>query len=419
MRRYIRSISLASLYSTLSLVTSSLSTVVIGILISHLISKILSPEEYGNYYYVINLVTFSCVALSFGLFYSASRLVLKTQDDLEIRKIHGCTIICVLALSVLIPIVIFSVNAADVGLIKGGVDRLLVYAIPGAAAILLNSFFETVLPADKKLNILAKSRVLPKVLYLLFVVVVYFSWGAKGGGENILLLLFFSASLIGYIYYIKTLHPIFNGLSDTFRNIGNETKAYGIHVYFGSLFSVGGSALSGVAVGYFGDSNIDVGYFALASSLCAPLVIFPNALIAVNYRGFSSQRELSKKIIYGVILTMGGASFLLCSVSSYMVNLFWGVEYQAVNDYIYFLTMAYFLYAIADLLNKYLSARGMGKALRDGSFIVGFILILSTVVFIKSFGGIGVSYARIASGFVYLAVMLFFYKKYKLIPAGG
>ena len=408
---YIKSLPRKKIIGVASLVGSSIVNILAGVFISHFISKMIPPEDYGAYYYVINLIASACVFLSFGAFYTTSRLMLVASSDLSVRKLHGVSLKSVLFLSIFISVLLLSTYFIDTGLVDGQV-RLLIWLAPfGVLVTLLNSYFEVVLPADNKLDLIAKSRLYPKILYGLVVVGVYYFNIDFIRGSFGLLLAYFLTSLSCYFLVLKDIHPIFRDSEKEHKKFLQEGRSYGFHVYLGSIFSVGGTALTGVAVGALGNSRADVVYYALATSLCAPLSILPAALSSANFSGFASSNCISRGLFIATLSMSITAAVVLCGISDYVVGILWGRAYFKVSEYVYLLTAAFALYALSDLINRFLAAKGNGRALRNSSFVVGLVLIASTLAMVGQYGGVGAAYARVVAGFAYLLCMLFFYKK--------
>ncbi|WP_374264524.1 hypothetical protein [Zoogloea sp.] len=408
---YIKSLPKEKVVGVASLVGSSAFNVLAGVLISHFIAKMISPEDYGGYYYAINLIASACVFLSFGAFYTTSRLILLAGCNLSVRRLHGVSLKLTLALSVFISILLLLAYFFDTGLVDESVRPLILLAPLGALVTLLNSYFEVVLPADNRLGLIAKARLYPKMLYGLIVVGAYYldiPW-VKGAFE--LLFFYFLASFICYSIFSIEIRPDFRGGDKEFKSFFRESRTYGIHVYLGSIFSVGGTALTGVAIGLLSDSRADVGYYALATSLCAPLSILPAALVTASFSGFTNLNCISKGLFIATASISILAAVVLCGLSDYVVEMLWGGNYFKVSEYVYMLTAAFVLYALSDLINRFLAAKGNGPALRNSSFIVGIVLIVSTFTLVDQYGGIGAAYARVAAGVAYIVCMVVFYKK--------
>lgn len=394
----------------LLLVSSSLFNLLSGIVISHLLSRLLTPPELGDFYFLLNFITFLGIFASFGAFYSGSRLLLRAKTKLEADCYHGSGLIVLAGCAFVASIPYVGFYFFDLGLLKGDVRSIYFFAAPGLATILLYMYFETTLPATERMELLGQSRVFPKLALLLIYALIY-SFSSRENISGILLLLNFSVPLLCYLILFYFLTPNFGRLKSCLRDFATENRLYGFHVYVGSIFTAGGTALLGISIAFFGADNTEVAYYAIAASLCSPLSIFPAAYVSSKFRDIAGSKTISSHYVLTVLVLTSGAALTLCSFSGYLVDLVWGKAYGDVNSFVYLLSVACVFYAIADLLGKYLSAHGYGKELRDASIVVGFVLIFSAVVLTKFFGGVGVAWARVFSGLAYLFVMAFFYKK--------
>ena len=68
-------------------------------------------------------------------------------------------------------------------------------------------------------------------------------------------------------------------------------------------------------------------------------------------------------------------------------------------------------YGIADYFNRFLGAHGLGKLLRNTSFITGSLILIFNFVLIPRFGVNGAALTRLFGGFTYLTCILYYYRK--------
>lgn len=394
----------------LFLVSASFFNLFGGIIISHMLSRMLAPHELGDFYFLVNLVTFLGIFSSFGVFYSGSRLLLSATSKDSISCYHGAGMLVLIGCSVLALIPYLVIYYFDLGVVKGSVRSIYFFAVPGLVSVLLYMYFETVLPSTERVTLLAQSRIIPKLI-LLSVYYCLYSFYSIVDGPGVLLLLNFVVPMICYLILFSFLSPKLASVSLFLRDYLKENRKYGFHVYVGSVFTAGGTALLGVAISFFGADNTEVAYFALATSLCSPLSILPAAYVSSKFRDIARDKKINSKYIWIVCALTSAAALALCLLSSYVVEIVWGNTYEGINSFVYILSCAYVVYAIADLLSKYLSAHGYGRELRNASILVGITLVFSAVILTKTFGGAGVAIARVFSGVVYLLVMSIFYKK--------
>jgi O-antigen/teichoic acid export membrane protein len=97
----------------------------------------------------------------------------------------------------------------------------------------------------------------------------------------------------------------------------------------------------------------------------------------------------------------------------------YGEDYLECVNLLYYLSIGSLLYGISDFYNRFLLSKGKGKELRNSSFIVGIILIISNLILINILGAKGAAFATIISGISYFCLILYYYNKvcksYKII----
>lgn len=392
----------------LGLATSSVMVILIGFVTSLFLARVLTPEAYGVFFYITSKYVLVCTLSTLGFFYSVNRIILSETSRSQIKEWHGGGIVVLIVIStcVVLPYVFFS-KYFSVG------DGWLLTFLPvvGIPAIMILQYIETVSPSDGNIRLINTARLYPKLIFLLFVIGVYlFSKPSLVSEVQLLWINFFLS--VSVCFYLINRHGLsFCTALDKVKHIFRDNFKYGIHVYIGSVFSVGGTAMAGVAVGYFSESKQDVAFYTLATNLTALLGIFPAAISTARYKTFYGLLKIDRRILITVFGVVVSLLLFIAIFSEWLVLVFWGREYIPMVGWIYLLSIAAALYAFADLLNRFLMANGCGKDIRNASFLVGGALILSTLVLAFLLGGVGVAYARIVAGMIYLFVLGFLYRK--------
>lgn len=382
--------------------------ILIGFVTSFFLARVLTPEAYGVFFYITSKYVLICTLSTLGFFYSVNRIILSEPSRSQVKEWHGAGIAVLLMIStcVVLPYVFFSEYFST-----GGGRSLTLLPVVGIPAVLFLQYIETVSPSDGNLRLINAARLYPKLFFLIFVVCLYFFSEPSLVSEVQLLWINFFLSVSVCFYFINRHGLSFFNAADKIRYIYKDNFKYGIHVYVGSVFSVGGTAMAGVAVGYFSESKQDVAFYTLATNLSALLGIFPAAISTARYKSFYGLLKIEPKILITVFCVVVSLLLFIAVFSEWIVLVFWGREYVSMVGWVHLLSIAAALYAFADLLNRFLMANGCGKDIRNASFLVGGALILSTLVLAFLLGGVGVAYARIIAGMVYLFVLGFLYRK--------
>ncbi len=399
------------------LIGASIGGLFLGLATNVVLSKLMSPENYGDFYFLLNCYTLFSVVFSFGVFYSGSRLVLKSESEEDVRRSFGDVLVLTLAVYLITTVALYLFGRfADAGF-SVEIKWILAVFAPGCLVFLMASYFEALLPAANKISLLANARLVPKVLFLVLLCLIYAISGKKHSGVALIFLSYLIASAVCYLWIFGSLRPIPSVRPALVRMMA-ESKSFGFNVYLGSLFAVGGTAFAGVAIGVMGVNNKEVGYYSIATSLCAPLLIVPSSIAASSIKRFSQDGRIQN----GILIATGALLVLLAvglsAAADSIVRMLWGEAYIKTTEYVYVLAIVSVLYGIADLVNRFLGANGYGDWLRNSSFLIGVSLLLSTFCFVSVAGGIGAAYSRLFASIIYAASMGYYYRKALQIARG-
>ena len=94
------------------------------------------------------------------------------------------------------------------------------------------------------------------------------------------------------------------------------------------------------------------------------------------------------------------------------MRILYGDGFYEVIDLVYILAFGFLIHGIGDFYNKFLSANGKSKAIRNNAFIVGVFSIIIGVLLISQYGAYGAAYSRLIIGVVYLSLIYMCYINY-------
>ncbi len=392
---------------------SSVLNAALGVVISYYATRLLGVADFGFYSFVNSSIAMGCVLLTFGFFYSGSRILLIGGGDFNPRIFFGVTIYLVFIIAVAISFCIFLFLNLTTDDSRVSNFLFLMVCFLGVSVFLITQFFETILPAGGFLKLIAKSRVYPKILFILAAVFFYYS--IERVDVRVFLVVNYLIFIFVLMVLIAELRPLFAHQSAFQKNYFDMNKKYGFDIYVGSIFTVGGTASSGVFVGLLGSDLTEVGYYFLATSLCAPLLLVSTSICGAYLRRFSILEQIPMNLIFvliGLIVTPAVIMFFIVDV---VVVMLWGDAYISVSEFVRVLLVGSVLYGVGDVFKQFLVAKGESKKLRDGSFLVGITLVSLTIALVSYFGGLGAALARGGAGLVYLFLMVFYYKKISVL----
>lgn len=392
------------------LLLASLTSMIVMLGVNFFLTNILSKESFGNYAYIINVFLFSGIIFNFGYFHSLGRMMALTESDMCKRQLYSAGLLLVLFLSMVMSLSLYFYIHFFISKASQEVLEVFYIFIPLSLFFLLNNFNESTFQGSNRILLLAFSRIAPKIIFLILLSSIYF-FHKKNVSLQIVFTLYFFGMLTSFIYILSKLRPKFVNIKNNAIKIHQSNRKFGFNVYLGSIIAVGSSSLSGILISYFGVNNIEVGYYSISQQFSAPLSLIPNVLATVYFKKFATSSSIDRKLLI-VVYGISCISFIIIYfIAEPLVLFVYGEEYIESVRILHFLSFGMLLYGISDVFNRFLLAKGKGKELRNASYIVGVILLLSNVVLINNLGAVGASMAMVISGLVYFIVILMYYLK--------
>lgn len=384
----------------------------IGVLTSIVLTHYLNADDYGNYQFLDGFFLFTITIFILGFFQAANRALVLNKDKDKAREYYGATLVILGGLFLLMSLALVIYCLLDRNLQQKGLFKVLLYSIPFGWAYLLINYFEVLFQADNRMNLLAISRLLPKITLLIGAVFIYFflqhthlnklaiAWGIYLGGM-----------LVVSLYVLYKIKPSFKDLKANIAEIWSFNKTFGFHVYIGSVVGVGIAQLTGVVISYFGQNNSGVGFYALALALANPLQFIPNTIATTNYKEFALHDTIPRKLTQTTLLLTFSALVVLWVLVPYFIKIFYPSKFESVVFLNFVVSIGTALYGMADYYNRFLGAHGYGKLLRNTAFIVGILILVFNFTLIPYFGVKGAAYTRLLGGLSYFLCTFYYYKR--------
>jgi O-antigen/teichoic acid export membrane protein len=384
----------------------------IGVLTSIVLTHYLNANDYGNYQFLDGFFLFTITIFILGFFQAANRALVLNKDKDKAREYYGATLVILGGLFLLMSSALIIYCLLDRNLQQKGLFKVLLYSIPFGWAYLLINYFEVLFQADNRMNLLAISRLIPKVTLLIGAVFIYYflqnthlnklaiAWGIYLGGM-----------LVVSLYVLYKVRPSFNNLKANIAEIWKYNKTFGFHVYIGSVVGVGIAQLTGVVISYFGQNNSGVGFYALALALANPLQFIPNTIATTNYKEFALHDTIPRKLTQTTLLLTFSALVVLWVLVPYFIKIFYPSRFESVVFLNFVVSIGTALYGMADYYNRFLGAHGYGKLLRNTAFIVGILILVFNFTLIPYFGVKGAAYTRLLGGLSYFLCTFYYYKR--------
>ena len=390
----------------LVLYASTLTGVLVGMLVSILNTRNLTPAEYGDVRYVNNIIQMLSGVFLFGYFVTGSRLLAIAKDKEEASRIKGGLVVILASTVLLMMVCMVACGLIHHFVLHRDFAWLFYVAIPVCGSVLMLNYMNTSAQGDNSIYSIAAARLLPSTFYLVIAYLIYRHFGATSW---LMLLLQNGIAMIvlsAIIWYNK---PSFKNLRQTFKALREENKTYGLQVYYGSLANVTVQYIAGITLGMFATNNANVGFYSLALTVTGPLAMLPSIIGTTYFKSFAHENRISRKVMTTTFL-MSVISLVGFIILIYpIVGILYDERYSDVALYACILSIGFTFQGLGDMFNRFLGAHGKGVYLRNGAFISGGIALLGYTVGVYYFGIWGAIVTKISASLAYFISMVVYY----------
>ena len=383
----------------------------LGIGTSVINTRILGPDSFGDYKFIQTIFDFLMIFFSVGVFHTGGRLIAHEKYRKDKQQIIGTLFVITGVISAAFIITTLFVSYAQeafYGNDLGSVIRLmlpLLFVFPFKVATI--KFLE----GDNKIYSLSAFDITPKALYLAVLLVASYFITVDVTSA---LLIFLVANVLAIAVIAPVLKPKFQQIKEHTKTIMRENKGHGYHIYIGTLVSNGSFQFGTFVISYYLD-NTNVGFYNLANTIAVPLSMVPQAVGTAFFKDFANLKKIPDKVIYSTIGISVAAFLAFVLIIKYVVVLLYSEEFLPVVPLIYIVSVAYLIQGFFLVINRFLSAHGIGKDLRNASFVRGFINIVGFVVLTKLYGTAGACFTLLVGTIVYF---VYLYVKYRQFVNG-
>ena len=394
-----------SVKKSLIMYGASFLTISVGFVVSIFNSRVLGPEQFGDFKFIETVARFIASIVAVGFFVSLARLVALNKDKSKEKKyvglftiIFGITSVIGILLYLIFTLVepYFFENELESSIWK---YFFIVSAIIGQAAIL------QLLKGLHKITAIAIANVLPLSIYL---VIAYTSNQFIPLDLNAVLFLTYSFLFLTVLGILLIQRPSFGFDKSLVKELFKENKFNGRPIYFGSLAGVATTHIAGFSIAFYMDTT-QVGFFMLALTICSPMAVIPAVLGTVFFRQFVEMKSIPNKVYYFCILSTVLALIVFYALIDYVIVTFYTSAYTPVSKIAKYLILGFIFHGFGDLINKFLGAKGKGKWLRNGAFLVGIINVLGYTILVKYFNINGAITTKILASCLYAVAMMAYY----------
>ncbi len=391
---------------------SQILAMALGLITAPIVTRVLGPEKYGIFTFVLAVISFISLFFEFGFFSAGARLLAVSKDKKKDQELIGDLILITVGISLSFFLIIFifsffidSIFHTTAGSILRAISIL-------AAIIPFQYMLQQICQGANEIGKMAIANIAPKLWYLawLLIVISFFKLDIL-----IALALNLTGIIVAVVLIIWTLKPKFDHLKENLSLIWKETKEYGFHVYCGRVVDVSTYQLDKIFISYF-VNTLWVGFYNLAMVITSPMALLSRALSTSLFKGFANRDRIPRKVILFNFLWLTGYVIGLTLLGKFIVIFLFSDKYLPVASLIFPLALAGFFQGMYQPYNMFLGAHRKGKWLRDAAFMSAGVNFVGNVTLIPLFGAIGAGYASALSmGF---SLAIYFYNYLRTLRSG-
>ncbi|MBN2858623.1 MAG: oligosaccharide flippase family protein [Candidatus Delongbacteria bacterium] len=383
--------------------------IVFGVVISVVNTRLLGPEVYGDYKFIHSVYSFFTIVIGFGFLQSVGKMLAEKKNEALRKELIGSSVLITVMMGCVFAVIMLIFAVFQKHFFPTDLSGVILMLTPVLFFVPFNKYFENVFQGDNKIYELAIFRQLPQLMYLVSVIIM-----AKFGWLNLISALYaqLTAFILVEAVLLVRLKPYFKNLKKNIKYIYEDTKTYGFHVYLGTLFGVASTSFAPVVLSYFSDSNVSVGYFSLAITVTAPLMMIPSVVGTTMFKEFANSPKIPAKATYATLGSSLVTLLLFLLIIKPVIIFLYTDKFIDVVPLAYIVSIAQILHGYGNYYNRFLGAHGLGKKLRNGAFLVGISNLAGFVFLVPAFGAYGAAFTKLSSGLVFVVSMYIYYIYY-------
>ncbi len=387
---------------------ASILGIAIGFLVSIFNSRVLGPENFGDFKFIETVARFIASLVSVGVFISITRLLALNTDQAKERQYIGLftVIFGITSIIGLLLFIIFSfIQPYFFDNDLQTIFQKYFFIVP---VILGHLALAEILKGLHKIYTISFISIVPALCYLIIIYTINEFTPVDIGW---VFFVYYGMLLIALVIVIIQLKPDFSFKKSLTAKLLHENKFNGRPIYYGSLAGVATTHIAGLSISYFMD-NTQVGFFTLSLTICTPMLVIPSVLGTIFFKQFATIEAIPKKVVYFSILGTVAALIVFYSLIEVVVVAFYSKDYFPVVGISKVLIIGFIFHGFGDMFNRFLGAKGQGKLLRNAAYLVGIVNILGYTLLIKFFDVEGAIWTKILASGLYFAVMWYYYSHF-------
>jgi len=373
-------------------------------------ARLLGPANYGDLQFIRTVMSLLTLVVTFGIFYSGSRVLVTEADPQKCHEISGTIVFISFVMGLIVCVAMAALIYPADYFFHTNVGHIVIPLLPFFIGLCLDQALPLILQSTNRIYLLAIYSCAPAFLYILVTVTLSL---LKLISTSSVLITFQVTTLLVNLLIVAYTKPSLVSIKYWWEEIKKRNKSYGFPVYRGALIALGTGYLNRLGISYW-VNNTAIGFFSLATNLTEPLKFLPNAIATSSFRRFAGETKISRKILLtSIAITLAS---LVVALVFYGAPLAWlyTSKFIQVSPMARALSVAAIFMGFGDMFNRFLGAHGQGKPIQNAAISFGVANALGIFVFVPYFGVWGAVITSVLAGSVYLLQMYLSYRRFNL-----
>ena len=380
----------------------------IGILTSSITTRSLGPDNYGTLTFYHTVTGFMLLFFRFGFASSGGLLIAQEKDDHEVKKLIGAMITIFILIGIVYSLFVFIFSFFVDGIFNTDIGNILKWSSIPILFYPFQFMINSVARGNNKIGMLSFYQIAPKIIYMAGILI--FMALHKIGVISLIILTIGNTAIINLLV-ITIWKPSFKELRLNIRRLLLKNREYGIHLYLGQISDQSTYGLDGILISYFVNTT-QLGFYNLANIVTSPMVSLSQSLSISLSKDFVNMDRIPRGVIYFNLLWLLAYITGVIILVKYVVILLFTEKFLPMVSLSMAWAFANFFKGLYQPYNMFLGMRGMGKELRNVSFIQALLNIIGNFVFIYLYGVWGAVVVSIFASALIYVVYILYYRKY-------
>ncbi len=397
--------------NTTILFASQILVLVIGLGIKTIQVRALNTYEYGVLALFGSITAFLVLFFNYASFDSLKVILANNDDNEKEREYFGIGIIIAAILGFFFSLLLFFISYFIDDIFASiehtlEIGRLIRLLAPFCIILPFQYFISEIAVGSEKLKSLAAFHLFSRTL---FVFSLFTIWQLGIADIYNIIILNLISWFAAVVFVLISFKPIFKNIKENYLVIKEKDKTFGLHCYFGAIVNQSAYKLDELFITYF-VSITQLGFYTLASIICSPMTFLSRSFISSILKKLALKDKIPIRVFIYNTLWLSFCVFCLFIFKDLIVKILFGEEYMIVSDYIFPLSIAFFLQGMYAPFG-FLTIKSKGKELRNVAYIEAMVSVIGNILLVPSLGVMGAIIASILARFTHLIGLLFYYLK--------